>query len=311
MESPVQERTVVKPLCDMQQSRPSFALNALNRRKDGSPRSGHIKKLSDQPVRPRKLFRRSLSMFASPADVMKQEKKDYEPTGLQSVMDIDDAHELRLPHWIPTDQDSSLPRINQDTVIQVLNGDYSHVYDRVMLIDCRFEYEYNGGHIDGAENYNDKEQLARELFEPQPSANTLLIFHCEYSQQRAPLMAQHIRKQDRKHNEINYPRLSYPEVYILDGGYSAFFKLHQSRCFPQNYVGMEDAKHEHAMERGLGKMKQRKPLQRSVTYAFGQSPCSAEDSPIRFTNTKMNVSSTLISMDLGFGRSPVRRQVSY
>ena len=35
---------------------------------------------------------------------------------------------------------------------------------------------------------------------------------------------------------------------------------------------MDDENHELAMERGLRRMKQRKPLQRSATYAFGQ-PC--------------------------------------
>jgi len=127
-------------------------------------------------------------MFEHPGDVIKQDAKDYSPDGLQSIMDVDDAHELKLPHFIPTDEPGSLPRINHDTLIGVLNGDYDHLYDHTMLVDCRFEYEYNGGHIDGAENFNDKEELAKQLFEPAPSSNKLLIFHCEFSKQRAPLM---------------------------------------------------------------------------------------------------------------------------
>jgi M-phase inducer tyrosine phosphatase len=286
-----------------------FSQNSISRR-NGSPSHINVKKPVDQ-ARPRKLFRRSLSMFEHPADVMKQEQQSSceQPSGLPSIMDVDDTHDLRLPHFIPTDAPCSLPRINQDTLLGVINGDFDHVYDQYLLIDCRFEYEYYGGHIEGAENYNDKDNLARELFDPAPSSNTVLIFHCEYSQQRAPLMAQHIRKYDRTYNASQYPKLTYPEIYILDGGYSAFFKLHRSRCFPQNYVEMEDENHEHAMERGLGKMKQRKPLQRSATFAFGQKSCQMQDSPSRPTSVGSNPFS---SMDLGsIARVPARRMASY
>jgi len=127
-------------------------------------------------------------MFEHPGDVIKQNAEDYSPSSLQSITDVDDTHELKLPHFIPTDEPGSLPRINHDTLIGVLNGDYDHLYDRTRLVDCRFEYEYNGGHIEGAENFNDKEELAEQLFEPALSSNTLLIFHCEFSKQRAPLM---------------------------------------------------------------------------------------------------------------------------
>jgi M-phase inducer tyrosine phosphatase len=134
--------------------------------------------------RPRKQFRRTLSMFEHPADVMKTEKKE---TTLDAVMDIDEVYELRLPNFVPEDKPNSLPRINQETMIQVLNGDYKQQFDNVMVIDCRFEYEYNGGHIDGAANYNDKESLARHLFDTMTN-KTLLVLHCEYSAHRAPMM---------------------------------------------------------------------------------------------------------------------------
>jgi hypothetical protein len=131
-------------------------------------------------------------MFEHPGDVMKQEKKEYVPSGLGSIMDIDEAPTLKLPHFFSEDEDASkvnLPRINHETLINVLDGEYNHVYDQTLVIDCRFEYEYNGGHIQGAQNYNDKEQLKKELFSASASsANTLIIFHCEYSKHRAPMM---------------------------------------------------------------------------------------------------------------------------
>ena len=102
-------------------------------------------------------------------------------------MDVDDAPSLKLPHFT-TSEPESLPRITHSTLIEVLDGSYNHCYDNKVIIDCRFEYEYNGGHIEGALNFCDKEQLAERLFQAPSSARTLLILHCEYSAHRAPLM---------------------------------------------------------------------------------------------------------------------------
>jgi M-phase inducer tyrosine phosphatase len=129
-------------------------------------------------------------MFEHPGDVMSQqdEQDSYTPSSLQSVMDIDDTPSLKLPNFTPPNEPDSLPRISDSTLVSVLNGDFDHAYDKKIIIDCRFEYEYDGGHIDGARNFCEKEQLAEELFHTSPSSRTLLIFHCEYSAHRAPLM---------------------------------------------------------------------------------------------------------------------------
>jgi hypothetical protein len=128
-------------------------------------------------------------MYENSCDVMnaKQESDSYTPSGLQSVMDIDDAPTLKLPHFIPPSEPDSLPRITSATLVDVLNGAYDHQYNDKMVVDCRFEYEYEGGHVKGAENFCDKERLAEALFKS-PSANQLIILHCEYSAHRAPLM---------------------------------------------------------------------------------------------------------------------------
>lgn len=129
-------------------------------------------------------------MYEHPGDVMnqKEDKDNYTPSGLQSVMDIDDSPSLKLPHFTHENEPDSLPRINHTTLVNVLNGDFDHMYDNKVIIDCRFEYEYEGGHINGAKNFCDKEHLAEKLFSSTESSNTLLIFHCEYSAHRAPLM---------------------------------------------------------------------------------------------------------------------------
>ena len=47
------------------------------------------------------------------------------------------------------------------------------------------------------------------------------------------------RSQDRQHNLVNYPHLTYPELYILEGGYKAFFETFRDLCQPDQYLPME------------------------------------------------------------------------
>ncbi|KAH0564906.1 hypothetical protein GP486_001705 [Trichoglossum hirsutum] len=255
----------------MKQPFPSLASSARN----GSPVYGHIRKPSTQAARPRKQFRRSLSMFEHPGDIMKEKKDACASAGLQSIMDVDESHKLLLPSFIPEDRPDCLPRVSRETLIDVLDGKYGRLYDHTIIVDCRFEYEYEGGHIEGAVNYNDKELLAKKLFEC-ANSNTLIIFHCEYSAHRAPIMAQFIRHRDRAANDYRYPKLTYPEVYILDGGYSSFFAEYRARCYPQNYVEMGAKEHANTCEREMGKFRHRSKLNRAQTFAFGQQ---MDDSP--------------------------------
>ena len=137
--------------------------------------------------RPRKQFRRSLSMFEHPGDFLKQEKSSVGSNGaMDSILDVDDVPTLQLPHFIS--EEECLPRITKDTMIDILDGKYCKYYDRSIVVDCSFEYEYKGGHIDGAINVNNKEELASQLLEMAHTEKTLLVFHCEYSAHRAPIM---------------------------------------------------------------------------------------------------------------------------
>ena len=270
---------------------------------------------SKKPVpiqRPRKQFRRSLSMFEHPIDVLNQQQQDQRSDcGLQSIMDMDEGPQLQLPHFLP-DQDT-IPRISKETMIEVLDGKYTHCYDQSMIVDCRFEYEYTGGHIDGAINFNNKEELAGKLFDQTIPQRTLLVFHCEYSAHRAPIAARYIRGEDRTTNAHQYPKLTYPEVYILDGGYSAFFKDHKDRCFPPSYVEMNDKAHTTACERGLGRIKQqRAKLGRAQTFHFGQHDAATQESPIVLNKqcsgfvTTMEISE--MSMELSLEETPMTKR---
>jgi M-phase inducer tyrosine phosphatase len=156
-------------------------------RSTGSPNIGHVRKPSIPGQRPRKHMRRSLSMFEHPEEILKHEKATLcNAEALGSIMDVDDIPPLKLPHFKPDEE--SLPRITKETMVDILDGKYGLCYDRSIIVDCRFEYEFKGGHIDGAINVNNKEELATQLFETAPAERALLVFHCEYSAHRAPLM---------------------------------------------------------------------------------------------------------------------------
>lgn len=49
-------------------------------------------------------------------------------------------------------------------------------------------------------------------------------------------MCRYVRERDRLGNE--YPRLHYPELYVLKGGYKEFFLKCQSHCEPPSYRPM-------------------------------------------------------------------------
>ncbi|PRT56151.1 M-phase inducer phosphatase [Wickerhamiella sorbophila] len=160
-------------------------------------------------------------------------------------------------------------RIKRETLCELLDGKYKHIYGRVLVIDCRFEYEYEGGHIAGAINISSKTRLLQELLSDVQrikggsNEQTLLVFHCEYSAYRGPLMASRLRQLDREINLIHYPKLHYPDIVILDGGYSQFYQLHHTRCEPQNYVGMNDDIHRKVCERELDRFRDTMRLRKS------------------------------------------------
>lgn len=283
--------------------------NMSSTRCNGSP-VNHSRRTSNPLLRPRKQFRRATSMFECPGDVVQEKSASVLP----SVMDIDEVHVPILPHFYPEGLPDTIPRISKETLLHVLDSKYDDEYDQRLIIDCRFEYEFEGGHIDGAVNYNDKELMTSQLFGTGLPGKTLLIFHCEYSAHRAPLMARHVRQQDRSSNADCYPKLTYPEVYILDGGYSAFFSAHQNRCFPQNYVEMDQKEHAHACERELGRLRQnRTKMGRAQTYSFGQAEDQRmEDSPTASNKLSGRDEELIDSSPMQFNdRSNTRRMISY
>ncbi|KAM9207811.1 M-phase inducer phosphatase 2-like [Leptosomus discolor] len=135
-----------------------------------------------------------------------------------------------------------LKYISPEMMVAVLTGQFSSLIESCVIVDCRYPYEYEGGHIKGAVNLP-LEQDVEEFLLKQPivpfdaSKRVIVIFHCEFSSERGPRMCRFIREKDRACNE--YPHLHYPELYVLKGGYREFFPQYQMHCEPQDYRPMD------------------------------------------------------------------------
>ena len=70
-----------------------------------------------------------------------------------------------------------------------MEGDFSIIDEVIYVIDCRFGYEFEGGHIKGAKNIQTPKDL-EELFLDNPITDkkVTLVFHCEFSNTRASKM---------------------------------------------------------------------------------------------------------------------------
>ena len=145
---------------------------------------------------------------------------------------------------LPLDRGSgAVNRVSCETVHHLLGGGYASHVKEFVIVDCRFDYEHQGGHLPGAVSINRQHKL-HELFASlqdrrrNVSGEIVIVFHCEYSQNRAPRCYNAFRRLDRQLNEHVYPRLSFPQIFVMEGGYRRFFQLYQQRCTPSNYVSM-------------------------------------------------------------------------
>lgn len=146
-------------------------------------------------------------------------------TSLKLIGDKSGHH--RLPTLSNTSKHSDLNSISPHTLKQLLEGRYSGEVDRFVIVDSRYPYEFEAGHIRGAHNVFTKEDLFAKCFEgTREWQRSVVIFHCEFSSERGPSLLRFLRSQDRAVNKHAYPKLFYPELYLLDGGYKSFFEKH-------------------------------------------------------------------------------------
>ncbi|XP_018882883.1 M-phase inducer phosphatase 3 isoform X4 [Gorilla gorilla gorilla] len=131
-------------------------------------------------------------------------------------------------------------------VAALLSGKFQGLIEKFYVIDCRYPYEYLGGHIQGALNLYSQEELfnfflKKPIVPLDTQKRIIIVFHCEFSSERGPRMCRCLREEDRSLNQ--YPALYYPELYILKGGYRDFFPEYMELCEPQSYCPMHHQDH--------------------------------------------------------------------
>lgn len=161
---------------------------------DGSPVAPSNR--ASRPCRPKGKIRRTLSMFQNAEEVTKMDSDDHEMGSPN--LDLVSPSKLAAgeKHMLPSFnvRDDPLRRITVDTMVDVLSGNYKEHYDELIVVDCRFAYEFEGGHIADAVNYNSIDVLEDEFNVqdgPRPEIEDkrrLIVFHCEFSAHRAPRM---------------------------------------------------------------------------------------------------------------------------
>ncbi|KAL0969532.1 hypothetical protein UPYG_G00228530 [Umbra pygmaea] len=182
------------------------------------------------------------------ASSLLRSKSFCNPSEIEKLLDTDQAEpdvigDFSKPFALPTveGKHQDLKYITPEMMVSALNGEFDHLVERLIVIDCRFPYEFEGGHIKGALNLHQEEQLEDYLLRTpiaplSADRRVLLVFHCEFSSERGPRMCRFVREKDRTMNV--YPKLHYPELYILKGGYKEFFPHFQMQCEPQAYRPM-------------------------------------------------------------------------
>jgi len=245
--TPISLQSVSQPLffggCPNSASAPEFPIpclddeNVIHPNVAGRPRSGAVstgssavrRSVSDLSMKqaPRPCF---LSMSCSNLSTTR-------PSG-------SDIHDTIYPPIVPV-----LPKSNQfheisgSTLVDLMEGRYENNFERVIIIDCRNKYEFDGGHIRGAISVvpDDLEPFIHQQFmtNPVPRPNWIIIFHCEFSVVRGPRGYDTLRGMDRQANGIaNYPRCYYPYVYVLHGGYRTFHEKWNGSPYCGDYVPM-------------------------------------------------------------------------
>lgn len=90
---------------------------------------------------------------------------------------------------------NDLKSISTQTMAKLLRGEFKDSVASFKVVDCRYPYEFEGGHIRGAQNFYTQEHILTELVNTktetpklvsdEPKRN-IIVFHCEFSSERGP-----------------------------------------------------------------------------------------------------------------------------
>ncbi|NXG72629.1 MPIP1 phosphatase, partial [Baryphthengus martii] len=192
--------------------------------------------------------RKSLPGTPEDSTSLKMVKTHSSAAEIESILDSDqrdligDFSKGYLFHTVDG-KHQDLKYIDSEMIVSVLTGKFASFIKECVIIDCRYPYEYEGGHIKGAVNLHMEEDVEDYLLKKpiQPSGNkrVIVVFHCDSGSKVGffPLCrCRFVRERDRLGNE--YPNLHYPELYVLKGGYRDFYSRCRSFCEPQSYRPM-------------------------------------------------------------------------
>ncbi|KAL6075307.1 M-phase inducer phosphatase 1 [Balamuthia mandrillaris] len=171
---------------------------------------------------------------------------------------------------LPIIQHSQYNSIEPATLHRLLDGDLKHLFREVYVVDCRYPYEYEGGHIKGAVNLHTPEQIESMFMGgcTKQGKFIAIVFHCEFSSIRGPQGYRHLRSLDREANINRYPHLFYPNMFLLAGGYKKFFEYNKEYCDPPEYVRMEDDRFISMKVQHIKENKRSFKKQRSLSFCF-------------------------------------------
>ena len=125
----------------------------------------------------------------------------------QANLTGDTRSQLSLPTVKGSAKNHDLKNVDCHTLANVIAGKYDDKIAKLRIIDARYCYEYEGGHITGAENFGawDEDAFLNEFFPTslgakQFKASTkedgkreILVFHCEFSSARGPALMRKLR----------------------------------------------------------------------------------------------------------------------
>ena len=185
--------------------------------------------------------------------IEKLPSKNNDKENMNNTMNMDkdcDTKESTESLPVCLKSDDGTQHISIETINELMNGKkYKDLFDHFVIIDCRYKYEYIGGHINGSLNIQCS-NLLKLLFKINfckynindiNNKRIAWILHCEYSQKRGPRAAKFIRNLDRTINQFDYPNLFLPHLYVLSGGYKKYYETNKKigtyiSMFDENYV---------------------------------------------------------------------------
>lgn len=179
----------------------------------------------------------------------------------RSVQEPDLIGDFSKPFALPLvkGKHQDVKTISATTVMDLLKGKYKHIVDSFTVVDCRYPYEFEGGHIRDAKNIYTKEGIIEYFLSNKnkfsQDKRNVVIFHCEFSSERGPTLYRFLRNMDRETNKDRYPLLHHPELYVLHGGYKAFYENFKEYCEPQEYKPMLHKEHEQELRQFKAKSK--------------------------------------------------------